>query len=188
MRSYAWLELQKGLMDFDDGRYERALAHYRLADRAYSGYWQIEEHVAEVLDRLGGTDEAIALYRGIIQRTRNPEFVNALAAILDRRDHAAAEALYAEAEGLFEEQYRLYPEAAIGHFLKYLIGRREADPRLLEMAERNVQLRPNAESKLLLARAYVKLSQPAKARALVGEILETSWRTPELAAFARQVR
>ena len=188
MRSYAWLELQKGLLDFDDGRYEKALDHYRKADRAYSGYWQIEEHIAEVLDRLGRTDEAVELYRGIIRRTRNPEFVNALAAILDRKDHAAAEALYAEAERLFEEQSRLYPEAAIGHFLKYLIGRRETSPQLLEMAERNVQLRPNAESKLLLARAWLKLNRPEKARALVGEILETPWRTPELAKFAREVR
>jgi tetratricopeptide (TPR) repeat protein len=188
MRSYAWVELQRGLLDLDQGRYEKALAHYRRADRAYSGYWLIEEHIAEALDLLGRTGEAAELYRGIVGRTRNPEFVNALAAIVDRQDHAAAAALYAQAEGLFEEQSRLYPEAAIGHFLKYLIGRREADPRLLEMAERNVRLRPNAESKLLLARAWLKLGQPARARALVGEVLETPWRTPELTLLARQVR
>jgi tetratricopeptide (TPR) repeat protein len=188
MRSYAWVELQRGLLDLDRGRNEEALAHYRRADRAYSGYWLIEEHIAEVLDRLGRTAEAVKLYRGIVQRTGNPEFVSALAAIAGRKDPAEAGALYAEAERLFEAQSLLYPEAAIGHYLKSLIDRPGSSPKLLEMAERNVALRPNAESKLLLARACLKLGQPARARALVGEILETPWRTPELARFARQVR
>lgn len=188
MRSYAWVELQRGLLDLDRGRDEEALAHYRRSDRAYSGYWLIEEHIAEVLDRLGRPAEAVALYREIIRRTGNPEFVSALAAIAGRRDRAEAAALYAEAERLFEGQSRLYPEAAIGHYLKHLIDRPDTDPKLLEMAERNVALRPNAESKLLLARACLKLNQPARARALVGEILETPWRTPELTRLARQLR
>ena len=188
MRSYAWVELQRGLLDFDDGRYEEALAHYQRANRAYSGYWLIEEHIAEVLDRLGRTQEAADLYRSIIQRTRNPEFVSALASIADRKDPAAAEALYREAERLFEEQSSLYPEAAIGHYIKHLISRRETSPRLREMAERNYQLRPNADSKLLLARAYLKLNETGKARALVDEILATPWRTPEIDRFSREVR
>jgi tetratricopeptide (TPR) repeat protein len=188
MRSYAWVELQRGLLDLDRGRHEEALAHYRRAGRAYSGYWLIEEHIAEVLALLGRPAEAAELYRGIIQRTRNPEFVSALAGLAGRKDPARAAALYAEAERLFEAQSRLYPEAAIGHYLKSLIDRPEIHPKLLEMAERNVALRPNAESKLLLARACLKLGQPARARALVGEILDTPWRTPELARFARQIR
>ena len=79
MRSYAWVELQRGLLSFERGRYEDALAHYRKADRAYSGYWLIEEHIAEVLDRLGKRGGAIAMYEKIIARTHNPEYVNALA-------------------------------------------------------------------------------------------------------------
>jgi tetratricopeptide (TPR) repeat protein len=187
MRSYAWVELQEGLLDLDDGRYEKALAHYRRAARAYSGYWLIEEHIAEVLDLLGRTDEAVDLYRKVIARTRNPEFVGALAIIVDRKDHASAEALYREADRLFRDQYNLYPEAAIGHFIRYLLAKRDARPELLEMAEKNYRLRPNADSELLLARAYFKLHDVAKARALVAEILATPWRTPEIARFSKEL-
>ena len=58
MRSYAWVELQRGLVNLEYGHYAPALEHYRLAERAYSGYWLIEEHIAEVLHRLGRDNEA----------------------------------------------------------------------------------------------------------------------------------
>jgi len=182
MRSYAWVELQRGLLHFDAGRYDKALAHYQRADKAYSGYWLIEEHIAEVLNALGRKDESVALYRKIIERTHNPEYVSALAAILGQED------LYSEAERLFREQSALYPEAALGHYLKHMIARKQPSPDLLAMAEKNVQLRPNGDSKLLLARAYLKLNEPAKARAEIDEILATPWRTPELGKVARQAR
>lgn len=188
MRAYAWVELQRGLLDLDRGRVRDALAHYQRADRAYSGYWLIEEHIAEALNLLGHTDEAIVLYRRIVERTRNPEFVSALAALVRRTDPAAAEALDREAERLFEEQSRLYPEAALGHFLEHLIERKELHPDLLALAERNHRLRPNGDSKLLLAKAHLKLNQPAKAKALLEEILETPWRTPEVTRLAKQLR
>jgi tetratricopeptide (TPR) repeat protein len=189
MRSYAWVELQRGLIDLDRRRYKDALEHYQKADRAYSGYWQIQEHIAEVLNLLGRTEESIALYRDIIARTHNPEFVSALAMILARRDPAAAADLLREADGLFAEQSRLYPEAAIGHYLKHLIDRPgAAGPELLEMARQNVALRPNGESKLLLARAYLKLQRPADAKAQMDEILATPWRTPEVERLEKEVR
>ena len=188
MRFYAWVELQRGLLDLDRGRVREALAHYQHADRAYSGYWLIEEHVAEALDRLGRTDEAVDLYRKIIERTRNPEFVSALAAIVRRTDPAAGAALDREAERLFEEQSRLYPEASLGHFLEHLIERQEPSPDLLALAEKNYQLRPNGDSKLLLAKAHLKLGQADQAKLLVSEILGTPWRTPEVTRLAKQLR
>jgi tetratricopeptide (TPR) repeat protein len=187
MRSFAWVELQRGLLDLDGGRDAQALAHYQRADRAYSGYWLIEEHLAEVLGRLGRTDEAIARYRRVVEKTHNPEFLSALARLLESRDPRAAAELDREAERRFEEQSSLYPEAAIGHFLQHLLSRKEAGPQLLALAQRNVELRPNAESKLLLALAYWKLRQPGNARALVAEIRATPWRTPEITRFVREV-
>lgn len=187
MRSYAWLELQRGLIDLEYGRYPQALEHYRLADRAYSGYWLIEEHIAEVLHLLGHTGDAIALYRQIISRTRNPEFMTALADILQTEDPAASSALYKEADALYREQYALYPEASSGHLLEYLLQQENVDPRLREYAEQNHQLRPNAEAKLLLAKTYLKLGNEAAARALISEILQTPWRTPELALLTARL-
>jgi len=187
MRSYAWVELQKGILDLERKRYKSALAHYRKADRAYSGYWLIEEHIAEVLDLTGQTKDAIALYEKIIGTTHNPEYLNALGRIRERSDPDAAQKLYAEADRRNEERFALYPEAAIGHLIRDTLVRRTPRPDLLELAQRNYDLRPNGESKLLLARAYLKAERRAEAKKLLDEIASTPWTTPELALVRRQV-
>ncbi|HEX2120259.1 MAG TPA: hypothetical protein VHL59_01330, partial [Thermoanaerobaculia bacterium] len=187
MRAYAWVELQRGLLDLDQRRYKDALEHYRRADRAYSGYWLIEDHIAEVLDLLGKTGDAIELYERIVARTRNPEYVSTLAKIVARENRARSEELYRKADALFAARYAQYPEAAIGHYVDHLLDRADAHPRLLELAERNHRLRPNAESSLLLAKACVKLNQPARARQLLAEVSATPWRTPELAELEREL-
>jgi tetratricopeptide (TPR) repeat protein len=188
MRSYAWVEVQRGLLDFDRGRNAAALVHYERANRAYSGYWLVDEHRAEVLDRLGRTAEAIAIYRDVIARTHNPEYVGALAAIIGRTDRTAAAALESEAAALYDAQLRLYPEAAGGHLIRHLLARGdESLPRLVELAQQNAALRPNGEAKLLLAKSYWKAGRAADARRLLGEVRQTPWRTPELEAFARLV-
>lgn len=78
MRHYAWLELQRGLLDLTHGRPEEARAHYQRAGRAYTGHWMVEEHLAELLAAEGRFDEAVALYRKVIARVPRPEFKQAL--------------------------------------------------------------------------------------------------------------
>lgn len=78
MRSFSWLELQTGLLDFSRGRHKEALAHYQRANKAYSGYWLVEAHIAEVFGSLGRFDEAVALYERLINRTAKPELQQAL--------------------------------------------------------------------------------------------------------------
>jgi tetratricopeptide (TPR) repeat protein len=109
MRDYAWVELQRGILDLEAGKPKKALEHYERASAAWSGWWLIDEHRAEALHLLGRTDEAIALYRQVLTRTRKPQIVSALAAILQD------EQLFAEAEERFAAELRMYPEAAKGH-------------------------------------------------------------------------
>jgi tetratricopeptide (TPR) repeat protein len=187
LRSYAWVELQRGLMRYENGAFENALQHYRRADRAYSGYWLVEEHLAETLQALGRTREAVALYRSVIARTHNPEYIGALAVILRKDDPAEARALDRDADRLYAERYRLYPEAAAGHMIRFLLARPEPSPQLLALARENVQLRPNGEAKLLLAEAYLKTGARAPARAAFAEVLQTPWRTPEVTRVQRQM-
>ncbi|MGH8507991.1 MAG: hypothetical protein ACREVH_04655 [Gammaproteobacteria bacterium] len=78
MRSYAWVEVQRGLLDSRQGRYEEAWAHYRRADRAYSGYWLIEDHMAELLGAQRKYGEAIARYESVVTRAPRPEFQQAI--------------------------------------------------------------------------------------------------------------
>ncbi|HKO58693.1 MAG TPA: tetratricopeptide repeat protein [Thermoanaerobaculia bacterium] len=185
MRSFAWIEVQRGILHLDRGRYAAALAHFRLAEAAYPDWWLVEEHIAETLSRLGRDAEAIALYRRIISKTRNPEYVAALANIIRRTDRDAAARLDAEADALYAEQVRLYPEAAGGHVIRHLLARGDAP---VALAEENVRLRPNGEAKLLLAKAYWNASRAEDARRLIDEVRRTPYRTPELEAFARVTR
>lgn len=147
MRDYAWVELQRGLLDLEDGKPAKALEHYDRAAAAWSGWWLIDEHRAEALHLLGRTEEAVAIYRDVVARTNHPELISALAAIL------RSEELFAKADARFEEQMAMYPEAAAGHYVEHLL-RRGGDPaKIVALAERNHAARPNAESKQLLVRA-----------------------------------
>ena len=87
------------------------------------------------------------LYRDVIARTHKPELISSLAAILH------SEELFAEADAGFAKEMKLYPEAAIGHYIEHLLRRGGDRKTILELAERNYALRPNAESKALLERA-----------------------------------
>jgi tetratricopeptide (TPR) repeat protein len=188
MRSWAWVELQRGLLDLDFGRPAKALEHYRRAEEGYSGWWLIEEHIAEALGQLGRRQEAVELYRRILEKNRSPEFLSALAALLEESDPAAAAELDREALAGFEKQSALYPEAALGHYLEHRLERGNADQALLEMARRNVALRPGGEARLLLARAYAKLGENEPAKAELAAIEATPWRMPELKQLRAELR
>lgn len=78
MRSYAWVELQRGVLDLTHGRYDDAWGHYQRANQAYSGFWQTEEHIAELLAARGEFDQAIALYQQVLARVPRPDFQQTL--------------------------------------------------------------------------------------------------------------
>jgi tetratricopeptide (TPR) repeat protein len=78
MRSFAWIELQRGVLDLSHGRYEQASGHYERARKAYSGYWMVDEHIAELLAAVGKFEEALALYRSLVARVPKPELRQAL--------------------------------------------------------------------------------------------------------------
>jgi len=78
MRAYAWLEVQRGFLDFARGRHGDARSHYRRADAAYPGYWLVEEHIAELLGAEGSHDEAIAIYQRIVSTVERPDLEQAI--------------------------------------------------------------------------------------------------------------
>ena len=187
MYQYAWVNLQQGLLELDLANYDQALKFYQIADRAYSGYWLIEEHIAEVLALTGKTNQAKEMYRVLVRKNPNPELKLALADLLAEQKNSSEEAeqLRNEAMAEFNLRQQLYPEAAVGHFVERLLSLEQTHPELLSSARLNFNARPNADSKALLAKSYLKLGQTEQAEQLYRQILTTPWRNPGIEELAQ---
>ena len=78
MRSFAWVELQRGVLDLTYGRSQEADEHYQRADRAYPGYWLVDEHMAALLGQQHKFEDAAALYEKVLREVAKPELQQAL--------------------------------------------------------------------------------------------------------------
>jgi len=184
----AWVHLQLGLMDLDRGRWDEALAHYREGEALIEGYWLIEEHIAEILTLQGKTEDAKAMYLAIVERTGNPEFMDALAEIHQAAGETAkAEEWLAKADAKFGEQLVRFPEAAYGHALEHFLAHGKDPKKTLEMARKNHALRPNADAKRFLAEALLAAGEKQEAKTVIEEALATPMRSADLHATAAAV-
>lgn len=183
-RNAAFYHLQRGLLDLDRGRVADAEAHYRAADAAFGGWWLIQEHLAEAMVLQGRAADALPLYRAAVEATGDPELIDALADTLtDLGGAQEATALRARADARFDALLRDFPEAAWGHALEHLIAHGSAD-RALELARRNVALRPGGEARVLLARALLRSGEADEAAREVDAVLATPFRSGALHAAA----
>ncbi len=176
----AWLKLQRGLVALHRGRFDEALAMYRLASDALDGWWLLDEHIAEVLLLSGKLKEAKAIYESVIERTGAPEFMDALAAIeMQEGNREKASTLALKARGLYEQRLAAFPEAAAGHALDHFL-RDPADARqALSLAQKNFDTRPYGESAIALAKAWLLLAKPDRVVPLIETQLANGWDTPE---------
>jgi len=183
----AWLDLIQAIMDLDRGRYDDALAHLDDADKDMSGYWLVDEHRAEITALKGDTKTAETMYREIIDRTNNPEFMDALASILAETGREEESKQWVDkATTRFEEQLKLYPEASYGHALGHYLDFGPPE-RALELAEKNHKLRPNVAAKILLAQAQLGVEKVAAAKKTIDAALKTPWSSADLFHTASEV-
>jgi tetratricopeptide (TPR) repeat protein len=78
MRTFAWLEVQRGRIAFARARFDEAGLRYDRAARAYGGYWLVEARRAELAAARGQGAEALALYARVAGQTPSPEIAQAL--------------------------------------------------------------------------------------------------------------
>ena len=157
MRSYAWVELQRGLLDLTHGRYQSSLTHYKRANSAYSGYWLVDEHIAELLGAQGNFNEAAALYQQVIARAPRPEVEQALGDLylfmgkpdLAKAWHAKALAGYLESTQRGEVQY-------FHHLAGFYADAQENGPEAVKWAYKDLALRQNFGSYDALAWALYR--------------------------------
>ncbi len=186
----AWLKLQRGLVALHRGRFDEALAMYRLASDAMDGWWLIDEHIAEVLFLTGKTQEAKLLYEDIIARTANPEFMDALAALEHQQgNHEIVQKWRIKARKIYDQRLATFPEASAGHALSHFLQDEADAARALELAQKNFSTRPYGESAIALAKAWMLAGKPDRSVASIEAQLGRGWDTAEafwILAEARQ--
>ena len=183
----AWLNLMRGLLDLDRGRLDEALAHYRVADAAFRGWYLIEEHIAEIFAKKNDHQEARARYEALVARTDNPEFMDALAdtySALGRNEDASA--MRDRARQRYEAQLARFPEAAYGHALDHFLEAGDVR-RAVALAEKNVALRPNGEALAKLADVYDRAGRHRDATKTIVQALKSGWFTPDVYATAADI-
>jgi tetratricopeptide (TPR) repeat protein len=172
MRSYAWVELQRGLLDLAHGRYEDTWAHYRRADEAYSGYWLVDEHVAELLGAEGKFEESISLYEKVVARVPKPELKQAIGEIYSLIGKSS------EAESWYEEALVSYLGSAerghvhyYHHLADFYSDVHEEGGEAIKWARKDLKLRPNFATKTALAWALYRDGQIPDALDLINQAL-----------------
>jgi tetratricopeptide (TPR) repeat protein len=174
MRSYAWVELQRGLLDFAHGRYEDTWAHYRRAEKAYSGYWLVDEHVAELLCAEGKLGEAVSLYRRVVARVPKPDLKQTIGEIYSSMGKSR------EAEPWYEEALVDYLQSAergqvhyYHHLADFYSRVREETGEAVRWARKDLELRPNFATEAALAWALCRDDQIAEALDLIDRALSS---------------
>jgi len=174
MRSYAWVELQRGLLDLSHGRYEETRVHYNRAHAAYSGYWLIDEHVAELLGALGKFDEAIALYEEVIGRVPKPELqavIGELYALMGKPDEA--QSWYEKALAAYLKSVQRGDVHYYHHLADFYADVRENGEEAVKWAHKDLELRRNFATQAAVAWAYYRNGQFADALDLMNKALSS---------------
>ena len=166
LRSYCWVELQRGELDLAAGRYSDAEEHYDRAESAYSGDWLVDEHRAKLCAARGRLDEALALYGSVAARAPRPELHQALGDVYLRAGspeearpwHDLALAAYLDSV----ERGGVHYYHHLAHF--YLESRPDPEE-AVRWARADHELRPNLETRALWNRAVEAEERRAEAAA-----------------------
>ncbi len=183
----AWFKMQRGLVAWDRGQIEEAMAQYALATDELSGWWLIDEQIAEVKRIQGDTAAAKVLYESIIRRNGLPEHMDELARLL--REGTAPESATEwinRAEAIYRDRLKLFPEASVGHAVDHFL--QFGTPiEALALARRNAELRPYGDAQIALAAALFRAGQAAAAAECIAGVEASGWNTAQMHAIAAQI-
>jgi len=188
MLSYAWLELQRGMLDFNRGRYADAWTHYRTAEASYPGHWHTAEYFAELFAAEGNFKEAEALLLDVIRRTSRPEIQQALGELYLYMDRTE------EAEPLFDSALSAYLSSVqrgdvhYFHHLADLYADARQEPReALRWAQKDFEMRPNYGTQSALAWALYRNNSIAESLKYMNLALASGVRDPVIFSTASEL-
>jgi len=174
MRHYAWVELQRGVVDLSRGDYDKAQSHYQRAERAYSGHWLVDEHMAELLGAQGKGDEAEAMYRRVIARVPRPDFQQALGELyLSMGKTTDATEWLDKARTAFLESAARGEVHYYHHLADFYADVDENGPEAVRWARKDLELRRNFSTLGALAWALYRAEEFSEAIETMGEALSS---------------
>jgi tetratricopeptide (TPR) repeat protein len=188
MRSFAWLELQRGALDLAHGRHAEAQSHYARAARAYSGWWLVDEHRAELLAAQGELAEAAALYATIAAMAARPELHQALGqlhAMMERPGRARSH--FVQARAGYLASVRRGGVHYLHHLADFYAEAMTDGAKAVAWARRDLALRENFSTQAALAWALLRDGQAAEAAMWMERALASGVRDAHLFAQAAAV-
>jgi tetratricopeptide (TPR) repeat protein len=188
MRSYAWVEVQCGLLDMTRGRIDEADVHFARADMAYSGYWEVERRIGELRAAEGRLDEAIALYLNLLRRHSRPEIQQALGTLYAQR------ARVDEANRWHERALATYRASAergeihyLHHLSEFYADIAENGAEAVRWARLDLELRPGPLTRAALAWALYRDGQHEAALEAIRQALASGIRDAGLFVHAATI-
>ncbi len=164
MRSYAWLELQRGVLALTHGRYADAWMHYRRADESYPGHWHTDEHFAELLAAEGRFEEAEALFRKVIARAPKPELQQALGELyLFTGRPQEAQPWLDSALNTYLESVRRGGVHYFHHLADFYADARQQPAEAVRWAQKDIEMRSNFSTQAAMAWALYRDGQLSRA-------------------------
>jgi tetratricopeptide (TPR) repeat protein len=159
LRSYCWLELQRGDL-------AEAEQHYERAERSYSGDWLVDERKARLRARQGRLDEALELYRSVAARAPRPEAHQALGDVYLRMGRPEeARAWHDLALAAYLDSVERGGVHYLHHLAHFYLESRPDPAEALRWARADYELRPNPDTKALWDRAVQAEERGAEAAA-----------------------
>jgi pentatricopeptide repeat protein len=160
MRAYAWLEVQRGFLDFARGRHGEAQLHYQRADAAYPGYWLVEEHIAELLGAAGRHDEAVEIFERVVSNSHRPDLEQAIGELCELAGRCEP-AAYCKERAL--TAYLQSAERGEVHFYHHLVDYYtdvvEDGAEAVKWAHKDLRLRENFATQAALAWSLYRAGQ-----------------------------
>jgi tetratricopeptide (TPR) repeat protein len=176
-------------MDLRAGRFHSAAEHYKRAGAAYSGYWLVDDHMAELLGTEGKYDDAVRLYDRVLKETPRPELQQAFGELY------VAMGEQKEADVWFDRALAGFLEASENggvhyyhHLVDFYSDVREDGAKAVEWGVKDYELRPNYATEGALGWALYRDGQVREAEKCMDQALGSGVRDAHLFGKAATVK
>jgi tetratricopeptide (TPR) repeat protein len=157
MRAYAWLEVQRGFLDFAQGQHSAARLHYHRADAVYPGYWLIDEHSAELLGAEGRYDEAVVTFQRIASTFGRPDLDQAIGELYELAGRSGPAVYWKErALSAYLQSVQRGEVHYYHHLVDYYADVAEDGGEAVKWAYKDLQLRENFATQAAFGWAFYR--------------------------------